>query len=409
MHFSIKSHTFTIPKTLITQEGLLMKKSVVVRMLLVAIFTLASLSAYGSIYYRYDVEYSTDVYEQPSKKSNVIGRIKKGNNRIQTDYEIIPEYAPTGHEWMKIPFNGGFGYVDGNALYFDSVIKTGEDADNYFVKWKAMSRTLGVYDNDDNLTEEEEDDIYQTAAALQAIAVLLMLIAFALVSFIKGKGGWISALSLLTVASLIIAVQQIYLFHSGFSSVWRYVFDWNGWDTILPIIVAVGTYALIYFTLGNINKSKGDAVNWKSGVLISLAGAALLDLDRRLCWYADTEILIGTAVAQLLFCIHIMIRSKSFATSIPTMVAWLIISFVLLHLGFIICGLIGILASIIACVALLSLLVIFVNAAPGAAGLLVDAAGNVIGLLTHRLTGGYVDEKGNRYRDAGRGKVVKEK
>ena len=91
------------------------------------------------------------------------------------------------------------------------------------------------------------------------------------------------------------------------------------------------------------------------------------------------------------------------------MVAWLIMSFVLLHLGFIICGLIGILAGIIACVALVSLLIIFINAAPGAAGLLVDAAGNVIGLLTHRLTGGYVDEKGNRYRDAGRGKVVKEK
>ena len=386
-----------------------MKKSVIIRVLLVAIFTLASLSAYGSIYYRYDVEYTTDVYEQPSKKSKVIGRIKKGNNRIQTDYEIIPEYAPTGHEWMKIPFNGGFGYVDGNALYFDSVIKTGEDADNYFVTWKAVSKKLGYYDNYDNFTEEQHEEIGKTAAALQAIAVLLMLIAFALVSFIKGKGGWISALSLLTVASLIIAVQQIYLFHTDFSSVWRYVFDWNGWDTILPIIVAVGTYVLIYFTLGNINKSKGDAVNWKSGVLISLAGAALLDLDRRLCWYADTEILIGTAVAQLLFCIHIMIRSKSFATSIPTMVAWLIISFVLLHLGFIICGLIGILSGIIACVALLSLLVIFVNAAPGSAGLLVDAAGTVIGLLAHRLTGGYVDEKGNRYRDAGRGKVVKEK
>ena len=115
MHFSIKSHTFTIPKTLITQEGLLMKKSVVIRMLLVAIFTITSLSAYGSIYYRYAVEYSTDVYEKPSKKSKVIGRIKKGNNKIQTDHEIIPEYAPTGHEWMKIPFHGGFGYVDGKG------------------------------------------------------------------------------------------------------------------------------------------------------------------------------------------------------------------------------------------------------------------------------------------------------
>ena len=408
MHFSIKCHTFTNPK-LITQEDLLMKKSVIIRMLLVAIFTLASLSAYGSIYYRYDVEYTTDVYEQPSKKSKVIGRIKKGNNRLQTEYEIIPEYAPTGHEWMKIPFNGGFGYVDGNALYFDSIIKTGEDADNYFVTWKAVSKKLGYYDNYDNFTEEE-DDIYRTAAALQAIAVLLMLIAFALVHFIKkGKAGWISALSLLTVASLIIAVQQIYLFHTGFSSVWRYVFDWNGWDTILPIIVALSTYALTYYTLGNINKSKGDEIKWKTGMLISLAGAALLDLDRRLCWYADTEILIGTAVAQLLFCIHIMIRSKSFATSIPTMVAWLIMSFALLHLGFIICGLIGILSGIIACVALLGLLIIFINAAPGTAGLLVDAAGVVIGLLRQRLTGGYVDEKGNKYRDAGRGKVVKEK
>ena len=88
---------------------------IIICLLLVAIFTLASLSAYGSIYYRYDVEYTTDVYEQPSKKSKVIGRIKKGNNRLQTEYEIIPEYAPTGHEWMKIPFNGGFGYVDGKG------------------------------------------------------------------------------------------------------------------------------------------------------------------------------------------------------------------------------------------------------------------------------------------------------
>lgn len=387
-----------------------MKKNLVIRMLLVAIFTITSLSVYGSIYYRYDVEYTTDVYEQPSKKSKVIGRIKKGNNRIQTDYEIVPEYAPTGHEWMKIPFNGGFGYVDGNALYFDSVIKTGEDADNYFVTWKAVSKKLGYYDNYDNFTEEQHEEIGKTAAALQAIAVLLMLIAFALVYFIKkGKVGWVSALSLLTIASLILAVQQVYLFHTDFASVWRYVFDWRGWDTILPIIVALSTYALTYYTLGNINKSKGDKIKWKTGMLISLAGAALLDLDRRLCWYADTEILIGTAVAQFLFCIYIAVKCKPFATSIPTIVAWLIISFVLLHLGFIICGLIGILSGIIACFALLSLLVIIYNALPGSAGLLVDAAGTVIGLLKQRLTGGYVDEKGNRYRDAGRGKVVKEK
>lgn len=386
-----------------------MKKSLVIRMLLVAIFTITSLSAYGSIYYRYDVEYTTDVYEQPSKKSKVIGRIKKGNNRIQTDYEIIPEYAPTGHEWMKIPFNGGFGYVDGNALFFDRVIKTGEDADNYFVTWKAVSKKLGYYDNFDNFTEERHEEIGKTAAALQAIAVLLMLIAFALVYLIDGKFGWISALTLMVFAALIFASQQIYLYHFGFSSVWSYVFDWRGWDTILPILVALIAYALTFFTLYGISDSNGKGIKWVIGLLISLAAAALLNLDMTLCWYADTEILIGTAVAQLLFCVHIAVRCKSFAISIPTILAWLIMSFALLHLGFIICGLVRILAGLIACISLLGLLIIVANSAPGAAGLLVDAAGTVIGLLKQRLTGGYVDEKGNKYRDAGRGKVVKEK
>ena len=386
-----------------------MKKNLVIRMLLVAIFTITSLSVYGSIYYRYDVEYTTDVYEQPSKKSKVIGRIKKGNNRIQTDYEIVPEYAPTGHEWMKIPFNGGFGYVDGNALYFDSVIKTGEDADNYFVTWKAVSKKLGYYDNYDNFTEEQHEEIGKTAAALQAIAVLLMLIAFALVYLIDGKFGWISALTLMVFAALIFASQQIYLYHFGFSSVWSYVFDWRGWDTILPILVALIAYALTFFTLYGISDSNGKSIKWVIGLLISLAAAALLNLDMTLCWYADTEILIGTAVAQLLFCVHIAVRCKSFAISIPTILAWLIMSFALLHLGFIICGLVRILAGLIACISLLGLLIIVANSAPGAAGLLVDAAGTVIGLLKQRLTGGYVDEKGNKYRDAGRGKVVKEK
>lgn len=386
-----------------------MKKSLVIRMLLVAIFTITSLSAYGSIYYRYDVEYTTDVYEQPSKKSKVIGRIKKGNNRIQTDYEIVPEYAPTGHEWMKIPFNGGFGYVDGNALFFDRVIKTGEDADNYFAKWKAVSKKLGYYDNFDNFTEERHEEIGKTAAALQAIAVLLMLIAFALVCLIDGKFGRISALTLMVFAALIFASQQIYLYHFGFSSVWSYVFDWRGWDTILPIIVALIAYALTFFTLYGISDSDGKSIKWVIGLLISLAAAALLNLDMTLCWYADTEILIGTAVAQLLFCVHIAVRCKSFAISIPTILAWLIMSFALLHMGFIICGLVRILAGLIACISLLGLLIIVANSAPGAAGLLVDAAGNVIGLLKQRLTGGYVDEKGNKYRDAGRGKVVKEK
>lgn len=386
-----------------------MKKSLVIRMLLVAIFAITSLSAYGSIYYRYDVEYTTDVYEQPSKKSKVIGRIKKGNNRIQTDYEIVPEYAPTGHEWMKIPFNGGFGYVDGNALFFDRVIKTGEDADNYFAKWQAVSKKLGYYDNFDNFTEERHEEIGKTAAALQAIAVLLMLIAFALVYLIDGKFGWISALTLLVFAALIFASQQIYLYHFGFSSVWSYVFDWRGWDTILPILVALIAYALTFFTLYGISDSNGKGIKWVIGLLISLAAAALLNLDMTLCWYADTEILIGTAVAQLLFCVHIAVRCKSFAISIPTILAWLIMSFALLHLGFIICGLVRILAGLIACISLLGLLIIVANSAPGAAGLLVDATGTVIGLLKQRLTGGYVDEKGNKYRDAGRGKVVKEK
>lgn len=382
-----------------------MKKNLVIRLLLVAIFTIVSLSAYGSIYYRYNVEYSTDVYEKPSGKSKVIGRIKKGNNKIQTEYEIMPEYAPTGHEWMKIPFNGGVGYVEGDALWLNKIVKTGEDADHYFVKWKAVSEKFGFVD----LPEEREEEIGKTAATLQAIAVLLMLIAFVLVYFIDGKFGWISALTLLVFAALIFASQQIYLYHTGFASVWRYVFDWRGWDTILPILVALIAYALTFFTLYGINNSNGKGINWVIGLLISLAAAALLNLDMTLCWYADTEILIGTAVAQLLFCVHIAVKCKSFAISIPTILAWLIISFALLHLGFIICGLVRILAGLIACVALLGLLIIVANALPGSAGLLVDAAGNVIGLLTQRLTGGYVDEKGNKYRDAGRGKVIKEK
>lgn len=382
-----------------------MKKNLVIRLLLVAIFTIVSLSAYGSIYYRYNVEYSTDVYEKPSGKSKVIGRIKKGNNKIQTDYEIIPEYAPTGHEWMKIPFNGGVGYVEGDALWLNKIVKTGEDADHYFVKWKAASEKFGFVD----LPEERQEEIGKTAATLQVIAVLLMLIAFVLVYFIDGKFGWISALTLLVFAALIFASQQIYLYHLGFSSVWSDVFDWRGWDTILPILVALIAYALTFFTLYGISNSNGKGIKWVIGLLISLAAAALLTLDMTLCWYADTEILIGTAVAQLLFCVHIAVRCKSFAISIPTILAWLIMSFALLHLGFIICGLVRILAGLIACVALLGLLIIVANALPGSAGLLVDAAGNVIGLLTQRLTGGYVDEKGNRYRDAGRGKVIKEK
>lgn len=293
--------------------------------------------------------------------------------------------------------------------FFDRVIKTGEDADNYFAKWKAVSKKLGYYDNFDNFTEERHEEIGKTAAALQAIAVLLMLIAFALVSLIDGKFGWISALTLMVFAALIFASQQIYLYHFGFSSVWSYVFDWRGWDTILPILVALIAYALTFFTLYGISDSNGKGIKWVIGLLISLAAAALLNLDMTLCWYADTEILIGTAVAQLLFCVHIAVRCKSFAISIPTILAWLIMSFALLHMGFIICGLVRILAGLIACISLLGLLIIVANSAPGAAGLLVDAAGTVIGLLKQRLTGGYVDEKGNRYRDAGRGKVVKEK
>ena len=67
-----------------------MKKSLVIRMLLVAIFTITSLSAYGSIYYRYDVEYTTDVYEQPSKKSKVIGRIKKATTEFRPTTKSYP-------------------------------------------------------------------------------------------------------------------------------------------------------------------------------------------------------------------------------------------------------------------------------------------------------------------------------
>lgn len=381
-----------------------MRKSLVFRVLLVVIFTITSLSAYGKIRHRYDVNYNTEVYEQPSKNSKVIGRITKGNDKIRTEYEIEPQYTTTG-DWMKIPFDGGEGYVEGGALFYIGVMKTGEDADHYLAKWKAVSEKLGFFD----LPQERQKEISKTAAALQAIAILLMLIAFALVRIIKGKSGWISALSLLTTASLIIAGEQIYFADQDFMGVWYYVSSSEAVSFMAPFLVALIAYVLMVYTLNGTNKSSGRDINWFVGMLISLAGAALLELDMRNYWYIDTEILIFTAIAQLLFCIHIAIKCKSFATSIPTIIAWLIISFVLLHWGFVICRLFGILAAIIACITLLMLLIGVANNLPGVAGLLVDAAGNVIGALKPRLTGGYVDEKGNRYRDAGRGKVRKER
>lgn len=352
-----------------------MKKSRFAKILLALIFTFASLSAYGKIYYKYEPYFKVKVFAKPSTDSEMLGQIR--------DEVIETEFSDLESQWIEIPYEGGVGYILRYDVCFIGEKRTGKDDITYNKKLDMVAEKIGHPCSE------------QTTLILTSIAAFLSLIAIFLPR-IKGKGGWISGFCLLAVSILILTYIPLFC---------GYLPDMGLDDTIelflhpVLLILVYKAAQSVYYSMGNY---KGVEVKWNWGFLLAVAGGACLYANREFFWNMDDQILVGYAIAQLLFSAYIAICLKS-SLAIPVAISWWVLSFVIMNLTYV-----AVPATLIILVVLVTLLVL--GSAMSAAGIFggrffVTTSGTILKSI---FGGGYVDSQGNKYHDVGGGRVTKD-
>lgn len=352
-----------------------MKKSYFSKILLAFVFALISFSAHGRIFYRYELYFDTKVFAKPSYDSELLGRL--GEDEI-----IETEYSDLESPWVEIPYEGGIGYVARRELIFIREVRTGKDDFTYNNKLDMVAEKIGHPCSE------------QTTLILTAIAALLSLIAIFLPR-IKGNGGWISGFCALAISLLIqtyVALCCGYLPDIGLGNADLFIYP------VLLILVYKAAQAVYY----GISNFKGVEVQWSWGLLLAVVGGACLYANRVFSWNVDDKILIGFAIAQVLFSAYIAIRIKS-SLAIPTAISWLVLSFVIMNLTYV-----TVPAILIILTVLVTLLVLgSIMSACGIFGgqFFVTTSGTILKSI---FGGGYVDLEGNTYHDVGGGRVAKD-
>lgn len=267
-----------------------MKKSLLSKILLALVFALASLSADGKIYYKYEPIDYAQVYAEPTYDSKLLGRISDDDRVIETEFSDLES------PWIEIPYEGGVGYVPRYHVIFLGEKRTGKDDITYNDRLDEVAEKIGRPCSE------------QTTLILTSIAAFLSLIAIFLPR-IKGKGGWLSGFCSLTIATLILTYIALfcgYLPDMGLGDIWA--FDIEPFLYPVLLILVYKAAQAVYHTMGNY---KGVDVKWSWGLLLALAGGACLYANSAFFWNMNDKILIGYAIAQLLFSAYIAIRLKS--------------------------------------------------------------------------------------------------
>lgn len=300
-------------------------KNMLLKSFFAILFLVVSTVVYGDVYHKFEIfMFGADVHSEPNKESKVIGRLKEDEKfKSYTKIEDPEGFNSMSHRermstWIEIEYKGNIGYVSAQHCMLRKTVRTGDDYKCYINWLKSLSEK-----NEDG----HEDSL--TNLIMTLIAGFLYLIAIFLAR-IKGKGGWISGLCSIVIASSILVYQ----------------FMWHGIDVFLGpfLIMIVFSVLFAYIIIKSVNcvfygmnNSTGLDVEWTFGLFIPALGAFFLVADEHFLWNSNTTILIITAILHLLYCVLIVMelteKLHSPSLIISLIIVWQIVAFAFFNLS----------------------------------------------------------------------------